>query len=112
MRHAAIGIFLFVLIGIVIYTASMTGTSGMVGGGSDSVPHCQVLYYSIAVSDIISSVNANVECDIMDSYTVTASVTSGASTGSGADRHQPHSRHAGGCGRHHQPIGDHWQLHL
>ena len=53
------------------------------GAGSDSVPHCQVQDYDIAASDTISSVNTQVECDLTGSYNVTATVTSGASTGDG-----------------------------
>lgn len=47
------------------------------------MPHCQVIDYSIAASDTISSVNAQVVCTVGGSYNVTAAVSSGASNGSG-----------------------------
>ena len=56
------------LVSSVAYAASMTGTVKTLGGGSSSVPHCQVLDYDIAASDTITSVNANVECDIGGTY--------------------------------------------
>ena len=67
----------------VAYSAAMTGTAKMLGGGSDDVPHCQVLDYNVPASGAISSVNANVKCDLTRSYTVTSTVTSGAASGSG-----------------------------
>lgn len=82
MRVAAIVIIL-VLMTTLVYTAAMSGTAKSLGGGIDSVPHCQVSGYNIAALDTISTVNATVECSITGSYTVSATVTSGASSGSG-----------------------------
>ena len=73
-------VFLLLVTGVAS-SAAMTGTAGTVGGGSDTVPHCQVLDYDVAASDTISSVNAQVVCDESGSFTVTASVNSGAGTG-------------------------------
>ena len=81
MRPFVIGIVVLVLVSSVAYAASMTGTVKSLGGGSSSVPHCQVLDYDIAASDIISGVNANVECDIGGTYKVSASVNSAAGSG-------------------------------
>ena len=71
MRVAAI-IVLLLLVVPGAYAASVTGTTKLLGAGSDSVPHCQVQDYDIAASDTISSVNTQVECDLTGSYTVTA----------------------------------------
>ena len=81
MRPFVIGIVVLLLVSSVAYAASMTGTVKTLGGGSSSVPHCQVLDYDIAASDTITSVNANVECDIGGTYKVSASVNSGACSG-------------------------------
>ena len=81
MRPFLLGIVVLLLVSSVAYAASMTGTVKSLGGGSSSVPHCQVLDYDIAALDTISSVNANVECDVGGTYKVTASVNSGAGSG-------------------------------
>ena len=84
MRALIIGISLLVLVATLAYAAPMTaGTIKTLGGGTDTVAHCQVLDYDIAASDTITAVNANVECDVTGSYTVNATVTSGASNNSG-----------------------------
>ena len=85
MRYIAIIGFLGVLAASIAYAAPFpsTPTAKGLSGGSDNVTHCQVIDYDIAASDTISSVNANVECDITGSYNVDATVTSGASTGNG-----------------------------
>ena len=66
-----------------ISSANITSTTRLLGAGSDSAPHCQVQDYDIAASDTISSINTQVGCDLTRSYNVTATVTSGASTGDG-----------------------------
>ena len=82
MRPFVAGIVVLLLVSSIAYAASMTGTVKSIGGGTDTVPHCQVLDYVIAASDTISSINAQVECDVAGTYTVTASVNSGAGSGS------------------------------
>ena len=83
MRLVVIGIALLLLVTTGGYaTALTTGTISALGGGSSNVAHCQVVDYDVAVSDTISSVNANVECDLTGTYSVDATVTSGSS-GSG-----------------------------
>ena len=57
MRIISIAIVLMVLVAAITYSASITGTAKALGGGSASVPHCQVQQYDIAASDTISSVN-------------------------------------------------------
>ena len=85
MRTLILGITLLVLVASLAYAAPMTvGTIGVLGGGTDTVAHCQVLNYDVAASDTITSVNANVECDVTGSYTVNATAISGASSGSGS----------------------------
>ena len=84
MRKLAITMFLVAAVATTAYSASISmGTIKKLGGGTDTVAHCQVLDYSVAASDTISSVNANVECTQGGSYNVTATVTSGASNGTG-----------------------------
>ena len=84
MRKIVVAIGVLVALATIAYAAPITGnTFKMIGGGTDAVAHCQVIDYDIAASDTISIVNANVECDITDSYTVSATVTSGASNTSG-----------------------------
>ena len=83
MRLIVIGIIVLTVIGVAINAASMTGNANTLGSGSSTVPHCQVRKYSIAASDTISSVNADVRCDTTGSYNVTATVTSGAASGMG-----------------------------
>ena len=84
MRYVMVIAFLLVLVATTVaYAAGMTGTFRSVAGGTDSVPHCQVLNYSIAAADTITSVDAQVKCTVTGSYTVEATVTSGAS-GSGS----------------------------
>ena len=85
MRYLAITLFLVVAVATVADSASFSmGTIKTLGGGSDTVAHCQVLDYSVAASDTISSVDAQVVCTKGGSYNVTATVTSpGASTGTG-----------------------------
>ena len=75
---------LLVLVASLAYASPMTvNTIGVLGGGTDTVAHCQVLDYDIAASDTITSVNTKVECDVTGSYTVNVTATSGASSGSG-----------------------------
>ena len=83
MKRITIVVVLMALAMTIAYAASITGTARALGGGSDTVPHCQVQKYDIAASDTISSVNVRVECDITDTYPVDVTVTSGASSGSG-----------------------------
>ena len=84
MRYLAITMFLVVAVATVAYSASITmGTIKTLGGGSDTVAHCQVLDYVVAASDTITSVDAQVVCTKGGNYNVTAAVTSGASSGSG-----------------------------
>ncbi|MBI2936081.1 MAG: hypothetical protein HYY31_04660 [Chloroflexi bacterium] len=84
MRIKVLGILVIgILAATGVFSASMTGSTKMLGGGSDNVAHCQVLDSTIPASDTISSVDANVKCDLTGSYNVTATVTSGASSGSG-----------------------------
>ena len=83
MYRIGILLALLVLVSTGVFAASITGTTKALGGGSDSVPHCQVQQYDIPASDTISSINVRVECDITDTYTVDVTVTSGASSGSG-----------------------------
>lgn len=83
MRLLVVGVILVVMAATGAFSASMTGSSKPLGGGSDTVPRCQVLEYSIAASDTISSVNAQVKCDTTGSYTATTTVASGAASGSG-----------------------------
>ena len=84
MKYIAIIGFLVVLAASIAYAAPMPSapTAKDLSGGTDNVTHCQVIDYDIPASDTISSVNANVECDITGSYNVDATVTSGASSGS------------------------------
>ena len=84
MRTLILAMTLLVLVATLAYAAPMTaGTIKTLGGGTDTVAHCQVLDYDIAASDTITAVNANVVCDVTGSYTITATVTSGASNSSG-----------------------------
>ena len=84
MRYLVIAITLVVIVATLAYAVPLgTVTVKAIGGGSDNVAHCQVQDYDIAASDTITSINAKVECDITGSYNVTATVTSGASNGSG-----------------------------
>ena len=86
MRYVLIAGFLVVLAASIAYAAPFgsTPTTKTLSGGTDNVAHCQVIDYDVAASDTISSVNANVECDLGGSYNVDATVTSpGASTGTG-----------------------------
>ena len=80
MKTISIVIVLMALAMTIAYSASITGTARVLGGGTDSVPHCQVQQYDIPASDTISSINAMVECDITGTYDVTATVTSGTSS--------------------------------
>lgn len=83
MRRLVLLLAMLVIAGTAVYAASMTGTAKMLGGGIDTVPHCQALHYDIAASDTITSINAQVKCDVTGSYNVTATVTSGVNSGSG-----------------------------
>ena len=83
MKTITIVVVLMALAMTIAYSASITGTARALGGGSDSVPHCQMQKYDIAASDTISSINVRVECDITGTYIVDVTVTSGASSGSG-----------------------------
>ena len=76
---------IMVLAGSLAYAAPFgsTPTVKALAGGTASVPHCQVLDFSIASSDTITSVNTNAVCDVTDSFNVNATVISGAS-GSGS----------------------------
>ena len=82
MKTITIVIVLMALAMTIAYAASITGTAKALGGGSDSVPHCQVQQYDIPASDTISSINVRVECDITGTYIVDVTVTSGT-TGTG-----------------------------
>ncbi|MCH7713487.1 MAG: hypothetical protein IIC99_07675 [Chloroflexi bacterium] len=83
MRYLAIIMFLVVLGATMAYAAPISvGVIKSLGGGTAAVPHCQVLNYSIAASDTISSIDAQVQCSVSGNYNVTATVTSGTS-GSG-----------------------------
>lgn len=79
MRYIVIVGFLVVLTASVAYATALSPVVKALGGGTATVPHCQVLDYDIAASDVISSVNANVECDVSGTYNVKATVTSGSS---------------------------------
>ena len=83
MKIIGILLALLVLASTGVFAASITGTTKALGGGNDTVPHCQVQQYDIPASDTISSINVRVECDITGTYTVDVTVTSGASSGSG-----------------------------
>ena len=83
MKRITIVVVLMALAMTIAYAASITGTAKALGGGTDSVPHCQVQKYDIPASDTISSINVRVECDITGTYDVDVTVTSGASSGSG-----------------------------
>lgn len=83
MKTITIAIVLMALAMTIAYAASATGTAKALGGGNDTVPHCQAQQYDIPASDTISSVNVRVECDITDTYIVDETVTPGASTGMG-----------------------------
>ena len=81
MRRFVLITIALMLVATGAFSASITtGTIKMLGGGADSVGHCRVLDYDVAASDTISSVNANVECDLGGSYTIEVTVNSGAST--------------------------------
>ena len=82
MKRIGILLALLVLVSTGVFAASITGTAKALGGGNDTVPHCQVQQYDIPASDTISSINVRVECDITGTYTVDVTVT-GASSGSG-----------------------------
>ena len=86
MRLVIAAMIIMVLAGSLAYAAPFgsTPTVKALAGGTASVPHCQVLDFSIAASDTITSVNANVVCDVTDSFNVNATVYSGASSGSGS----------------------------
>ena len=86
MRLAIVAMIVMVLGGTLAYAAPFgsTPTVKALAGGTATVPHCQVLDFNIAASDTITSVNANVVCDTSDSFNVNATVTSGASSGSGS----------------------------
>ena len=85
MRRLILGLFIFAAMVTAAYASPMTGTVKALGGATTSVAHCQVLYYSIPASDTITTVNANVECDTTASFTVNASIHSGATTGTGSN---------------------------
>ena len=82
MKIIGILLALLVLASTGVFAASITGTTKALGGGNDTVPHCQVQQYDIPASDSISSINVRVECDITGTYDVDVTVT-GASSGSG-----------------------------
>ena len=82
MKIIGILLALLVLASTGVFAASITGTTKALGGGADSVPHCQVQQYDIPASDTISSINVRVECDITGTYIVDVTVTSGT-TGTG-----------------------------
>ena len=82
MRVLLIAIVAVAVVTVGAYSAAITGTAKTLGGGTDNVAHCQVIDYDIPASDTITTINANVECDLTGSYTVDATVTSGSS-GSG-----------------------------
>ena len=86
MRLAIVAMMVMVLGGTLAYAAPFGSapTVKALAGGTTNVPHCQVLDFSIAASDTITSVNANVVCDTSDSFNVNATVASGASSESGS----------------------------
>jgi hypothetical protein len=86
LRAIVIGIvgLVVLLTATVAYAAGMTGNFRSVGSGTDSVPHCQVLSYSIAAADTITSVSPQVKCTVGGSYTVEVTVTSGVNSGTGS----------------------------
>ena len=83
MKRITTVVVLMALLITIAYSASITGSAKALGGGTDSVPHCQVQQDDIPASDTISSINVRVECDITGTYIVDVTVTSGASSGSG-----------------------------
>lgn len=83
MRRLVMVAILLAAVVTPVYADAMSGSTKPLGGGSSPVAHCQVLDYSIAASDTISSVNAQVKCDVTGSYIVTATVASGINSGSG-----------------------------
>ena len=72
IKYFAIGLAA-VALATVVYSASITGTAKAIGGGSTSVPHCQVSK-SVAnfVSGAIDTLDATVTCDETATYTVKA----------------------------------------
>lgn len=86
MRLAIAAMIIMVLGGTLAYAAPFgsTPTVKALAGGTTTVSHCQVLDFSIAASETITSVNTNVVCDTTDSFNVNATVNSGASSGSGS----------------------------
>ena len=79
MRLLVVGAALIALVTVGAYSAAITGTATTLGGGTDNVAHCQVIDYDIPASDTVTTINANVVCDLTGSYTVDATVTSGSS---------------------------------
>ena len=84
MKFLVIAITLVAMVATLAYATPLGSVAvKAIGGGTDNVAHCQVQNHDIAASDTITSINAQVECDLTGSYNVTATVTSGASNGSG-----------------------------
>lgn len=84
MRPLILGITLLVLVATLAHAAPMSVDNfAALGGGTVTVAHCLVVDYTVAASDTITIINANVKCDVTGSYTVSATATSGASSGSG-----------------------------
>ena len=86
MRLAIVATIIMVLGGTLAYAAPFGSTPSVkaLAGGTASVPHCQVLDFTVAASDTISTVNANVVCDATGSFNVKATVNSpGATSRSG-----------------------------
>lgn len=85
MRKILVLIGILVLSSSAVYAASIPSTNVRpMGGGSDSVPRCQVRQYTIAASGSISSISTTVRCTAGGSYSVSATFKSGASSGSGS----------------------------
>ena len=80
MKYLVIVFALVVLSATLAYAAPLDSVSvKAIAGASMTVPHCTVLYHSIAASDTITSVTANVVCDTSATFDVNATVTSGSS---------------------------------
>lgn len=86
MRKVLVLLGLLVLGGATaVYAASIPSANVRpLGSGSASVSRCQVRSYTIAATGAISSISATVRCTAGGSYIVSATFTSGTSSGSGS----------------------------
>ena len=85
IKFVAVGVVLAALIVVgAIYSSGMTGSAKALGGGGDGVALCQVRSYTISTSGPITSVTPTVRCNVSGTYTVSATVTSGPSSGLGS----------------------------